>query len=293
MSSTGLTWSIGPADSRLVRVLLYLAEGLFGGIILSSVLLLVGSPVIDLLRGVNPWSLGLVAVLLFLLVWKTAILAGVLRAAPEPPQTTREWVEIQQWRWAIVTSLIVTAFLVGGEVFVWEWYSQTYDWISLAFFFAGIALFSVAGVLVSTGEIDRDTMTLTDVPPSSNEPRRINLRSLRGVKRFTIGDRTLLWLSFEPGYGSSTKHLHAIPTEVVDRGWSVFQSGLAADVEVEASARSARRQNLLAVVGFTAITGTTLATFSWLGAPSEVVVVLAMVFAFVGIAFLYSVVSTA
>ncbi len=115
VSAARLSWTVGPADSRAIRGLFYLAEGLLGGALVSALF----STADDLLPSatvVEPWTSGLVAVFVLLvlgrLVWFYAIVRVTADQSRDSAARTHQsamatWTRDQQWRWPLAVVAVV------------------------------------------------------------------------------------------------------------------------------------------------------------------------------------------
>lgn len=290
-----LSWSYGPANSRLVRILFYLAEGILWGLVAVQVLTLVWLAV-----GTDPWLLGTLTVFLLLAVrWASFFATVSERSGRYAHRDFREWVTVRRWPLVFVSSVLFAGVLLAGALGYWWWFvpDVEIEWwwryssgdraVFFAGLFVGITLLVLARSLSSSGEVDPETATL-----SYRERDAIDLASLSDVKRFTVGEWTVLWLRFEPGVRERTavQGLYAIPTDVVERAWPAFEAGMDADPEVAEREstprdRSLRTTNLGIVAGYVAFAVGTFSTFYLLGAPDGMLVMLAYVFGVLGLVF--------
>ena len=113
--SETLSWKVGPADSRPVRILLYLAEGCLGGALLF-IAVAFGRDLLSDALGNRPWLLGVTgvfAVLLVRWVWFLLWQRGTIRREGDPwLWTTREWLEVQRW-----PRVVAAMAWLGGPLF--------------------------------------------------------------------------------------------------------------------------------------------------------------------------------
>lgn len=289
-----LSWSYGPANSRLVRTLFYLAEGALWGLVASQVLVLAWLAV-----GAHPWLLGVLAVFLVLAVRWASLLAKISkRSGRYAHRDIREWVAVRRWPLVLAAAvLFASAFLAAPFLYWWldpgvglEWWWRYTSGDRLVFFggfLFGIVLLVLARSLSTDGEIDPEALTL-----SYRQRDGIDLSALAGARRFAVGPYTVLWLRFEPGVRDRTvvQGFYVIPTPIVERAWPVFEAGLAADTEVAGREstprdRSFRTTTLGIVVGYAALAVGALALLYALGAPRAALEMVAYVFAVLGIVF--------
>lgn len=114
--------SSGPADSRFIRILFYLGDGLM----LGAVLYFGISQVFFLFSGLKPW---MIAILLIFLVigilngWTRLMSARSHSSRSETAQSrlSEEWKETRHWIWVVVVALPVAAVLVSVTVLRWGW----------------------------------------------------------------------------------------------------------------------------------------------------------------------------
>ena len=118
--------SKGPADSRLVRSLFYLADGLIVGAVLYFGVS-VGLFALPGLDGFENWML---VALLFILstigpllgwAWLVSERSRTDNSEPASAQISTEWKETRRWGWIAVMAIPVAAILVGVTIFRWGW----------------------------------------------------------------------------------------------------------------------------------------------------------------------------
>lgn len=238
MSSSGATWSWGPADSRTIRALLYSQYGFFGGL---AFLILAGVGY-RLLRSVGSGEPNLVVLLGVLIVgWFLARTAAVEWAGRSTLRETRpfgEFYRVSRARWD------ATAAVLGAVVhYLLFAYSPT-AW-ALGFLLGVPAALVGARFLSSEGELDRDARTLT------YQGTDVDLNAVAAVRRFTVGERTILWLSFVRSRGDvSTPRLLVVPTRLADAVQDAFETSTAREVESAATERTTRAALLGGALGF-------------------------------------------
>lgn len=267
MARARLTWDRGPAKSRLVRTLSYVAWGLFGGLLLSGVVLFrrwLASIATDVVTGdVGPVAL---AFAVFVLVFLVPMLwvGHVHNRRIEPrSRAMAEWQTFRPWRWGTVAAVVVAVLILLGEVAFEPWFSAQPRTFSFAVLLAAVAVDVLAHLLGPVGELDPGTMTL-----SYKNRDDADLRYLDDAKRLRVGGYTFLWLSFVPGAPDrfSVQGLYVLPTEVVERAWPVFEAGIAADVERGEKSTVAYRVNVLVTAVAVALPIAGVAWLVWVGA---------------------------
>lgn len=288
--SDTLSWKLGPADSRSVRILLYLAEGWLGGALLFIAVDFGRDLLSDALEG-HLWLLGVAGVFALLLVrwvWFLLWQRGTIRREGDPRLwTTKEWLEVQRWPLVVAAVVLVGGGLVAASSSVSGWNDANRPLWSGAM---GVALACalLAGLLCSKGEIDPESLTLTAF--RYGEWRELDLRTLTVAKPIRVGPHALVWLSVSPGVEKRTasQGFYSIPTDVLDRTWPAFEAGLAADPPIDdetiARGRFFRRVNRFVAVGFFLLALGVVAAMTWIGGP--LFQVLVAVWALAGFGFL-------
>jgi hypothetical protein len=268
-----LSWTVGPADSRLVRTLTYLAEGFLGGALLFAVFGLAQSLVFGVATG-NPLSLGVAALFVVLLarrLWFTLWARGVMRRADDPGRwMTREWLEVYRLRWVVVLTILVGGGLLAADSFLSLQGDERESLWFAAMLVSAVSILA-SGLLSTRGELDADSLTLT--VHRYGEWRELDLRTLTAARRVALEGHTLLWLSVTPGVETrtATQGFYAIPTPVLERAWPAFEAGLAADPPLDPETvergRFFRRVNRFVTAGFFLLAFGALAGLAWLGSP--------------------------
>jgi hypothetical protein len=271
--SGALSWKVGPADSRLVRVLTYLAEGFLGGALLFAVFDALWGLVFGTAAG-NSLGLGVAALFVVLLarwVWFTLWARRATRHADDPGRwMTREWLEVYRLRWVVVLTMLVGGGLLAADSFL-SLHGDDSESLWFGAMLVSVGCILASGLLSTRGELDADSLTLTTY--RYGERRELDLRTLTATKRLTLGNHTLLWLSVTPGVEKRTamQGFYAIPTPVLDRGWSAFEAGLAADPpmndETVERGRFFRRVNRFVAAGVLLLALGALVGLAWLGSP--------------------------
>lgn len=271
--SETFSWKVGPADSRPIRILLYLAEGFLGGALLFIAVGFGRDLLSDALEG-HLWLLGVAGVFAVLLVrwgWFLLWQRGTIRREGDPRLwTTKEWLEVQRWPWVVAVVILGGGGLVAASSSVSGWNDASGP-LWYAAMAVALACALLAGSLCSRGEIDPDSLTLTAF--RYGEWRELDLRTLTVVKPVRIGSHALVWLSVSPGVEKRTasQGFYAIPTAMLDRTWPAFEAGLAADPPIDSETiergRFFRRVNRFVAVGFFLLALGVVAAMAWLGGP--------------------------
>lgn len=236
-----MSWSWGPANSRIVRVLLYAKYGVFRG---GAFLLLVGGSYLLTQRlfsgDSNPRSL----LLLLIVGWFLAYIGVINWAGRTTLRQTRlydEFYRVSHPRWYATGTL----FGAGSHYLLFT-YSPTV-W-AIAFLSSVPVLIIGSHLFSSEGEFDWKTQTLT------YQGEEIDLALVTGIRRVTVGKRTILWLSFTRGrVGMQTPRLLVLPTRLVNSAWSVFETGSAHEVESAKPDRGTQAVFFGAALGFLGI----------------------------------------
>lgn len=276
MVSEDLSWDCGPANSRFVRLLFYPSIGIAGGLMLGFVGLF-GVPFLSQFSsGLTPWLLlGLVIVAVYFgpILWASVRTSRVQR---QRFRLAREWYDVALSVPSFLAVLLVGGLLVGAGI-RFDWSFETYLAVSFASILVGQALGVLAGFFGSAGEVDAENLTL-----SYAEHDDVDLRRLRDAKRLTLGRHTVLWLlvSHSEGRsgterasrtGGSGQDLYALPTEVVERAWPIFEQEMAPEATARASEDEKgvllRRINVFVGLVLAAGGVGVLAFSAWFGAP--------------------------
>lgn len=290
-SAARLSWSVGPADSRAIRVLFYLAEGLLGGAV-AAILLSRSEELLSTGFPVGPVAPGLVAVFVLLVLGRAVWFYALARVTVEqsrksdstesaesrdsarPTSSTQfhnsalaAWTRNQQWRWSVAVAIVVTVGLVALAPDARVAYPESP--LRFGTLLLAVGCSALGELLSSEGRIDLDSLTLA--APRYREWREVDLRTLTSVWRISMGPFTILWLSVRPGVERRTaiQGFYAIPTPIVERAWSAFEAGLAADSPIDAEtaerARFFRRVNRAVAIGVLLIGVGGLLGLAWVG----------------------------
>lgn len=268
MTGATLSWDRGPAESRLVRTLSYLAWGLFGGLPLSGVVVFrrwLASTAADVVTGdVDPMAVAFA--LGFLILAVPMLWVGYVHNRRIEPRSRAmaEWQQFRPWRRGAVAAVLVAILVLLGEAAFEPWFVAQPRVFSFSVLLVVIGVDVLAHLLGTVGELDLDRMTI-----SYKNRDDADLRYLDDVKRLRVGAYTLLWLSFVPGAPDrfSVQGLYVLPTDVTERAWPTFEAGIAADVEREEKSRVAYRINVLVTAAAVALPAAALAWLVWVGGP--------------------------
>ena len=256
MPSTAYSWDRGPANSRPIRVLLYLAEGLAGGGFIS----LTGSMAI-LAFGASAGAAGIFAIFLVIAARWTVFLQ--YRSRDEVRWELQEWIRVRHWPWTVLLVGLLGGGLLSLQLRSRGWIILANLGINQVLLFSGFLCAGVAFRLSSKGEVDPETLTL-----SYDGRREVDLHYLTDIRRVTIGPWAVLWLSAPRGYEHrrTLKGLYVLPSETIARVWHVFEAGLNADVSTSAGYQPSRT---VIYAGICIIGGSGLAMFAALFAGGK------------------------
>lgn len=116
-----------PSQSRRVRQLLYLAEGIMLGFVIAKFslvlfdLVLQNRDIDSAVFGLEAWEIGLFAVFLVLMIRAVVFVkVGLADDRDQPPQF-RDWNQTRQWKWVGVAGLLSAGVLLGVSAWVWGW----------------------------------------------------------------------------------------------------------------------------------------------------------------------------
>ena len=205
MVERAFSWRVGPAESRLVRTLLYLATALVPAypiVVVLEALTLTGLSLSGLVIGL------LFTVVLIIVTGRTVL---AVQAAPTY-WVLEDFLEVLQLRWLGVTTLLA----IGGLAVVSRWAGMVY----LAFFLVWFPCLGGVLLLSSHGTIDPGERVLTYV---TVRRYAIPLDTITTMKQFEVGQRTYLWLSFHTTEGTPVDRLVMVPTVVYEQIASVFE----------------------------------------------------------------------
>lgn len=143
------TWPL-PSDSRRVRVLLYISEGVIlgaGGLLVAF--RFAGAYLVDLRTGsLNPEITPFGAFTLLFFLFLTVRYVAIKRVAPpseENPAAFQDWSDTRQWRWVVTVALPLSAVLVVGATVRWSWWEiiflRSFDLLLLGTLLIGVLLY--------------------------------------------------------------------------------------------------------------------------------------------------------
>lgn len=239
-----LSWAWWPANSRLVRILLYINTGVVGGLVLA---ILVG---LIVLGGWVVWAgeleLALLALVFFAIIFYIARgvafeWAGRQTLADTPFYS--EFYRVERRRWHALAALLgAGAHLLVYVVSPTAWFLG----------FIATLVGSIASLqLGSKGDLDPATPSLT------YNGRDLDLRSVQPIRRLSLGPWTGVWLS-PPRTRSRhrTPRLLSLPTPIADHLIALVEAGAFAEPEASADEESVatpplvRAVSVIAGVGF-------------------------------------------
>lgn len=243
MASIDISWGREPSTSRLARMLLYLADGALGGVVLY--LLYLGwqfGPAVA--RGdVSDFDLGFGLLVLFLWGGMTVLIVVVQRSYVSDSRWWHEWQAVRQWSWVVVASVAMAAVYVGSVLVIWSRFLPFFGQLVpvLGALIVWVMLFGTGGGLSATGEIDPDSRTLTWAGYEAD------LDNLTHYRRISFDGRTLLLLTFsrvDVPIGRSLWLL--LPNETANAVVPVLEAGLAHDADLGAMMNPHVRRIMLA-----------------------------------------------
>jgi hypothetical protein len=201
-----VSWDAGPANSRLVRGLLYLAYGSFGGVLVfAGVAVLVAfGPALD--RPFRDWRnmLPVVVGLLLLALVRYRSFAVLRTEDTAPDDLLAAFAERRR------PSLLVVVSVCCGGLFVVA--LGLGHWGGLAYILFGVSCFVGAQVLSADGDIDPAAGTLT------HRQRTAELDHVTGLRRLDLGPYALVWLSYQRGRSTSASpRMVVAPAGIADR----------------------------------------------------------------------------
>lgn len=236
MATADESWTIGPAESRLVRWLLNLANGILAGYVVALLALLVGDV------GGSP-ELGAVGLLLGL-VLVIVVTRYVVAVSSSPTYWLFDaYAENVSSLEVVAATAVATAGLVAlpGGV----------DDLHLFVLPIWLLFTVLAMVLSSKGSVDWDDGTLTYTAVRHHE---IPLTRLTSLTPLQAGGRRFLWLSFQREDGPAVDRLVGVPAAVSTTLISRFGPPEREADETEERGRSSRAVLItgLLVFGFLA-----------------------------------------
>lgn len=258
MADEAIEWSPTPATSRVARFGLYWLVGLFGGLAVI-VVALVGGLAFSAATG-RGIGLETFALVVFALVVATVIhgraVAFLFTTDVGSNHPFREFVRTTHPLWLVAAAVggagihVATVRIGFGFWAVW--------------FLGGLIAASVVTSLATTGgRIDPDSRTFRFGEKS------IELDALDGYRRLSLGECTLLWLSYESSVGNfSLPRLVSIPTSLVGDALPLFDAGVAHAIRDERRERNSLATRMLVGLGI-GLVGTGVALSLLISARSD------------------------
>ena len=223
MTSIDISWGREPSTSRLVRVLLYLADGALGGLLLY--LLYVGWRFrLAITSGrLSEFDLGFGLLILFLWGGLTLLIVIVQVSYVSDSRWWQDWQAVRRWPWIITASIVMAVIYEGSVVLVWSQLEPVFGQLVpvLSALILWVILFGTGGGLSAGGVIDTESRTLTWAG------YEVDLDNLTHYRQVSLGGRTLLILSFsrvDIPIGRSLWLL--VPNETADAVVPVLEDGL-------------------------------------------------------------------
>ncbi|RXK49985.1 hypothetical protein [Halorientalis pallida] len=201
-----VSWAVGPANSRLVRGLLYLAYGSFGGVLVfvGVVVLAVFGPALD--RPFRDWRdmLPVVVGLLLLALIRSRSFAVLRTEDTAPDDLLAAFAAHRRPSLLVVVSVCCGALFFLGL--------RLGHWGGLAYILFGVGCFVGAQVLSADGEIDLEAGTVL------HRRRTAELDHVTGLRRLDLGPHALVWFAYQRGRSTSTSpRLVVVPPSIADR----------------------------------------------------------------------------
>lgn len=270
-----LSWSFGPVESRLVRILLYLLFGLFAApfVFFGVVLIAVGAAS---RTGTSHRELLflLIAVLLAIVLGRTLL---IFRSIASVEWKLREFLQVGQLRWFVAATIfdlfilgIIALWIQGGSV------SLTTVWAVLV-----VLLIGFVHLLGSKGKFNPETLTL-----SYGGRGEVDLDHVANMKRMVLGNRSFLWLSFKPAVSAPFKRLYIVPTDVAEQIDALLEPEATTDTGLGEKRSMSQMRHAVAALTVFATAGGLLLLLIWVGVPTLVSVLVAGIFATLGFALL-------
>lgn len=279
-----LSWSFGPATSRPIRVLLYLATSL----VLGAAVYVFGETSLFVMSTVaapgpvDPGFVGLFVIFFLLTARWVVVLPLFFRDAEEQPSSflRDEWRATVRWRWVGVGVALVAAVLGAIHYWLWgtDWLLASPNLLAWGALGLGLTVLMVARLLSSTGRVDLQRLAL-----HYNDRRRVDLSSLVGARRVVVGDRTYLWVTFESGVRAWLPRLYLLSTDVADRVWPTLRQQFEATPTEETTVGTTSRESRLATALMFAFAVAVALVVRAAGAPLGLAILVASYFALLAI----------
>ena len=134
MAGKSVSWlgapPYGPKDSRRIRLLFYLSDGLFGGCLLALLVSLVFNFSRAAGYGV---STGIVVLVVLLLGWRIGVLVIAARWMKPQSSVLIEWWKVRRWSFVVLVSVLVGCILLYFEWRGWQRYLDPRPALYVAF----------------------------------------------------------------------------------------------------------------------------------------------------------------
>ena len=273
-AESDLSWKLGPGEARLIRVCLYLSEGLLGGLLFYWLLAGTRSFLPAVLAG-DHWLLG-VGVLFVLALARWAWFWLWLRRSVRDESNARWWL-LRDWLAVYRPSILAAIAVTFGVALLavdpsGRSFGATAGWSPwFPVLFAALLCNALATILSSKGELDPESLTLSTFRYA--QWRDLDLRLVSSVRRVTVGDHAILWVSLTPGAGDriTSQGFYSMPARTLDRNWHAFETGMTDDSPLDADelerALFFRKVNRAVAVGFFGLVAATAALLVWSGMP--------------------------
>lgn len=134
MAGKSVSWlgapPYGPKDSRRIRLLFYLSDGLLGGCLLA----LSASLAFHFSRAAQfGVSTGIIVLVLLLLGWRIGVLVLAARWMKPQSSVLIEWWEVRRWSFVVLVSVLVGCILLYFEWRAWQRYLDPSPALYVAF----------------------------------------------------------------------------------------------------------------------------------------------------------------
>lgn len=219
-----IEWSLGPDTSRTARFGMFWLVGFFGGLAVLVVSfggwIAFSAVTTDEGAGIETVALVVLALVVAAVIHNRAIVY-LFSTDASTFQGFRSFTETTRLVWLVVAAVVGAAIHVATMRLAFGLWA--------AWFLGGIVGAPVGISLTTTrGSLDPETRTFT-----FNE-KSIELDALDGFRRISLGEVTLLWLSYESSAGTfSLPRLVSIPTSVTDDVLPEFETGVVNAVQDE------------------------------------------------------------
>lgn len=240
MAERSCAWTIGPAASPVVRWLLNLAAA---SILVGIVAVLVP---VGVVLSSPPVAVGLLFGIL--MVVKVAEMVLVAREYPVYWLIESYASAYHPLEFGVATVAVAGLFLA---------IPLSNRLASRLMLLVCLGLFVGARLTSSKGTLDVTSGTLVYTGGREYE---VPLASVSSLKRYTVGGRTYLWLTFRNADGTPVDRLVLVPTAVWEDAGHLVESSIGTGEAPEASDRSSRIELVAGVVVFGTLVGGVAAT---------------------------------